>query len=360
MKIYTLKKTHDKNLEISENKDNPVVSIIKERLVKKKCEIDTLNPKKWELSKKMLNPYEFIYTSSKKNKNICSIVPISRSYFKLHEIVKDLDLLKDNIFCACIAEGPGGFIHFLNNCNKKINKVYGITLISDDNSIPYWNGNILTNKLNQISFGMDGSGDIYNLKNALHFIKEINGNKCYLVTADGGFDYSIDYNSQELNSYKLLYSEIFIALNIQAIGGNFILKVFDLFNYKTIQLLYILYNTYSSVFIFKPSTSRASNSEKYIICRNFNGDKIVSIKNVMLKYYDNCESLYINIPHSFISDIVDYNNIFTENQINVIDSVIKNINKIKSNNLVATMEQIEIAKKWCKDYGLPINRNFFR
>ena len=46
------KKTHDKNLEISENKDNPVVSIIKERLVKKKCEIDTLNPKKWELSKK--------------------------------------------------------------------------------------------------------------------------------------------------------------------------------------------------------------------------------------------------------------------------------------------------------------------
>ena len=30
-------------------------------------------------------------------------------------------------------------------------------------------------------------------------------------------------------------------------GGNFILKVFDLFNYKTIQLLYILYNTYSSV-----------------------------------------------------------------------------------------------------------------
>ena len=68
--------------------------------------------------KKMLNPYEFIYTSSKKNKNICSIVPISRSYFKLHEIVKDLELLKDNIFCTCIAEGPGGFINFLNNCNK--------------------------------------------------------------------------------------------------------------------------------------------------------------------------------------------------------------------------------------------------
>lgn len=360
MKIYTLKSCHEKKLDISENKENPIVCAIKERLVNKKCEIDSLNPKKWELSKKMLNPYEFIYTSSKKNKNICSIIPISRSYFKLHEIVKDLNLLKDNIFCACIAEGPGGFIHFLNNSDKVINKVYGITLISDDTSIPYWNQNILTNKMNDISFGIDKTGDIYNLKNTLHFIKEIGDNKCHLVTGDGGFDYSTDYNSQEINSYKLLYSEIYIALNIQKMGGNFVLKVFDLFNYKTLQLLYILYNTYSSVFIFKPSTSRLSNSEKYIICRNFNGDKIVNIKNIMLKYYDRCEDLYINIPESFITDIVDYNNIFTENQIKVIDSVIKNINKIKSNSLTASLEQIELAKKWCRDYNLPINRNFVR
>ena len=38
-----------------------------------------------------------------------------------------------------------------------------------------------------------------------------------------------DFNKQELSSYKLLYSEIFIALNIQSEGGTFIIKVFDLF-----------------------------------------------------------------------------------------------------------------------------------
>ena len=96
--IHFKKLRHEKKIDISENKENPIVCAIKERLVNKKCEIDSLNPKKMGIIKKMLNPYEFIYTSSKKNKNICSIIPISRSYFKLHEIVKDLDLLKDNIF----------------------------------------------------------------------------------------------------------------------------------------------------------------------------------------------------------------------------------------------------------------------
>ena len=38
----------------------------------------------------------------------------------------------------------------------------------------------------------------------------------------------------------------------------------DLFNYQTIQLLYLLYCHYSMIEIFKPLTSRTSNSEKYI------------------------------------------------------------------------------------------------
>ena len=90
MKIYTLNDDHENSFFISETTENPIVSAIKEKLMLKKGEIDSLNPKKWELSKKMLNPYEFIYTSSRKTKNICSIIPTSRSYFKLHEIIKEL------------------------------------------------------------------------------------------------------------------------------------------------------------------------------------------------------------------------------------------------------------------------------
>ena len=95
--------------------------------------------------------------------------------------------------------------------------------------------------------------------------------KCFLVTSDGGFDYSDDYNNQKLSSIKLLFCEVYIALNVQDINGNFIIKMFDLLNIKTIQLLYILYLHYESIYFYKPDTSRLSNSEKYIICKGFKG-----------------------------------------------------------------------------------------
>lgn len=355
MKLYILNNTHERSLIVSKNIDIPIVSDIKENLMLKKCEIDTLNPKKWELSKKQLNPYEFIYTSSKKCKNICSIIPISRSYFKLHEMIKDLNLLENNIYCACIAEGPGGFINCLNNINYDIKKIYGITLISKDHSIPYWNQSILNNSNNHISLGKDGTGDIYKYENINYFINEINNNLCHLVTADGGFDYSRDYNSQEINSYKLLYSEIYIALNIQKENGHFILKVFDVFNYKTIQLIYILYLNYSSITFFKPSTSRLSNSEKYIICKGFLG-KNKDIINMLRSYYKEPLNLFIDIPQSFINNIKDYNVLYTNKQYDCINTIIEYIKNGKLDDK-PSKEQISLAKKWCELYQLPINKN---
>ena len=215
MKIYPLNNNHIQC--IHQLNDIPFKQInedLKNGLHRIKGLIDQLNNKEWEVSKKKMNEYEYIYTSSKVDKNICSIVPVSRSYFKLHEIINDLLKLEDNYKCACLAEGPGGFIHCLNNNNVK--SVYGITLISrNDKKIPYWNQIIINNKRNKLCYGIDKTGNIYNFHNANYFINSLRNNYCEIITADGGFDYSIDYNSQEDMSYKLLYCEIFIALNIQ-------------------------------------------------------------------------------------------------------------------------------------------------
>ena len=58
--------------------------------------IDKIDINKWEKFKKLNNKYEYIYTSSNKNKNISNINPISRSYFKIHEIIKDFYINKFN------------------------------------------------------------------------------------------------------------------------------------------------------------------------------------------------------------------------------------------------------------------------
>ena len=357
MKLYRLG-IHEKKLNFSEKSENNILYENVQKLMDIKCEIDKCEPKKWEEAKKIANKYEYIYTSSKMVNNICKVSPISRSYFKIHEMIKNNNLLKDSIFCACLAEGPGGFIHCINQLSKyediNIQKIFGITLISRDKKIPYWNQSIINNPMNQIINGKDGTGNLYNYENVDHFIKEIHHNFCHLVTSDGGFDYSEDYNSQEISSYKLIYSEIFCALNIQKLNGTFIIKVFDLFTQKTIQLLYLLYNCYSLIEIYKPLTSRLSNSEKYIICSGFNGCPN-NIKQTLKKYYNNCEKLHIDIPDSFISDINNFNEKFVISQISSIQEVLKIIKENKINEKKPTKEQIQNAINWCEKYDLPIN-----
>ena len=77
----------------------------------KKKEIDNVQHK-WDSAKKISNEYEYIYTSSNHKKNISSILPVSRSFFKLREIIYDFKLeIGDK--CSCIAEAPGGFMQSL-------------------------------------------------------------------------------------------------------------------------------------------------------------------------------------------------------------------------------------------------------
>ena len=59
-------------------------NIIYENLHKLLCnEKNKINKfKSWEYLKRKCNPYETVYTNDKKN-NICTKLPISRSYFKL-------------------------------------------------------------------------------------------------------------------------------------------------------------------------------------------------------------------------------------------------------------------------------------
>ena len=359
MKLYRFC-IHDKQLHFSENKRNETIYQKKKVLMDIKCKIDNCNQKEWEEVKKRYNLYEYIYTSSKQENNVCRVVPVSRSYFKLHEMILNHHLLERDIYCACLAEGPGGFIHCLNNYshenNISIKRIYGITLISNDRSIPYWNQIILNHRMNHILSGEDKTGNLYNYQNASDFIKKVNLNYCHLVTADGGFDYSNNYNSQEDSSYKLLYSEIYIALNIQKLKGNFIIKVFDLFNYKTIQLIYLLYNCYSIIEIYKPLTSRLSNSEKYIICSNFEGCPL-SVKTKMREYYDKCEELHIDIPDSFMKDIIQFNDQFVETQISSIQEVLKNVTSDTLPLKGPSKTQIKHAIQWCELYNLPINES---
>ena len=233
MKVFEIEDT-DENI-LFEETDDIVFRELFKSLNDTKNLIDT-EPKKWNVCKKCINDYEYIYTSSFSKRNICAKKPISRSYFKILEIIK---WLKPGDFSKvdCLAEAPGGFVEYFYELGCKIN---AISLVSNDSSIPHWNHNIMRNKDINILNGKDNMGDIYRLENILHYVKHSGKNEKDIVTGDGGFDYTLKFSSQESDTYPLIYSEVLMAILLLRKDGHFICKIFDILSLKTIKLLKIV------------------------------------------------------------------------------------------------------------------------
>jgi 23S rRNA U2552 (ribose-2'-O)-methylase RlmE/FtsJ len=350
-----------------------------ELISNKKKEIDNENIQKyWDKMKKIGNPYELIYTiynKKRKNDSISLYSPISRSYFKLWEIYYSFQLFnnkKNNINFVHLAEGPGGFMEAsINYC--KLNKIknctyWGITLAPTDEFVPDWNKlkkNFTKDKNCFIEYG-----DLYNYEDVKKFIEKTK--KCHIVTADGGFDYSSDFNGQELNSCRIIYSEIVTALNVLNKDGHFIIKLFDLFSLTSLQFLELLNQCFKEVIIYKPETSRPANSEKYLVCTYFLDNLTSQAKNKLLmniKEWSAIENRKNNdnyiifkdykVSNQLFYDLNEFNNKYLNDQIKSINSIIHIIqNKLSKNEYHNTLkEQVLKATQWCKKYNVQINEN---
>lgn len=330
--------------------------------------------KDWDNFKKYTNPYEYVNTPPpNKNKCISKYKPLSRSFYKMIEIINVFSLINtnDSIKTFSLAEGPGGFIEALVFKRKNKNdEYYGISLLEDlnDPNIPAWkkSDEFLKNNSNVfIENGCDNTGDILSINNFEYIIDQY-GSSMDVITADGGFDFSFDFNNQEININKLLFSQIVYAVCLQKKNGCFVLKIFDSFLQQTIDLLYFLSSFYKTTYITKPQTSRYANSEKYIVCKGFLFDSNIYFKNIITKVFtevinNNNQFLYryldINIPNIFINKLEEYNSIFGQQQIETINNTIALIeNKTKYEKLETLIKNnIQKSINWCNKNDIPCN-----
>ena len=300
----------------------------------------------WDIMKKITNPYEYIHTIVPNHKfSLCKYKPLSRSFFKMIEMINTFDFLTERnpIQTFHLAEGPGGFIEAFNYKRKNPNDIYyGMTLINDNTNIPSWKkaSHILnSNKNIKIEYGASKNGDLFLKENLLYCNKKYAKSMDY-ITGDGGFDFSSDFNNQEDISFKLILSQIFYALVMQKKGGHFVIKIFDIFKIKTIEVIYLLCNLYENVFIFKPNTSRSANSEKYIICRNYknNNKRVISniIENfdILINQVENIYSLFnIEFNQLFITKLQEINAIYGQQQLENIKNTLGLIRELKILNI---------------------------
>lgn len=327
----------------------------------------------WETLKKKTNMYELIYTQDCQEcpKSIALIKPLSRSYFKMIEVLQVSQFFErlpkgtQKLRSAHVAEGPGGFIEaFLERCSKlniQIPKIYAMTLRPTNSHIPGWRRtfNFLQKHPEiKIHYGADTTGNLYIKENQESFVKLVDTQKVMLFTGDGGFDFSVDYENQEKSAYLLLVASAIIGIQVLAPGGMFVLKLFDIYSGATQYLLRIISICFKEWTLYKPATSRPCNSERYLICRDFRK----CFPFVLKKLREIQES--INNENKYPS--AEFFSFFTEKEK---EYLIKNIEEFQERQLIVLEKTIQLneenntefnwkshysnASQWCSAFHIP-------
>ena len=345
---------------------------------------------------------EFIST------NISEKLPpvLTRAFLKLWEIIVNFDLIhnKNDFVSAHLAEGPGSFIQatilyrdYLAKTQKtksSNDRYYAVTLHSineylllEKQFIDFYNKEkpkrlhiletVPTKEIHDMYGGGNNEENINPFKTdgditRLTTIRLFGGNnrtkgfaeKSDFITADGGFEWKNEC-LQEQESFALIFGQIVTALKVQKINGSFVLKIFETFTLVTLNFIEILRDYYENVYVVKPYTSRASNAEKYIVCKDFKGitqKEITKLESLVTEFEKNKEynltSLFpdYTINEKDLKYYVKMNNHLALTHYEAMCKFLNFLNLDNKNGIEYNKYlelQIEASKLWTKQFLTP-------
>lgn len=180
-----------------------------------------------------------------------------------------------------------------------------------------------------------------------------------------------DYiNTQQYINNMILV--LYIVTKYQADNGTCIIKMDNIF-YKTIvDILFIFSAIFERVIIIKPSISKVTKGERYLICKNFNMDSVRQTKLLQQldehcrpKIIDNTlnmlqiHSLIKNdIPYYFSNKLEEINAVIGQQQLELYDHILniyKNKNRIEKCEIMKR-NHIQKCIQWCEKNQIPYNK----
>lgn len=118
-------------------------------------------------------------------------------------------------------------------------------------------------------------GDITSLSTAQEIIRYFKGHRAELVVCDGAPDVTGLHDIDEYVQGQLLLSAINITTHVLCEGGSFVAKIF---RGRDVGLLYSqLRILFHKVSVAKPSSSRNSSIEAFVVCQGFRGGKFLNL-----------------------------------------------------------------------------------
>ena len=340
---------------------------------------DVANADEWEIRKKITNPYEAIFSGDDTSfPSLAKVQPLSRSYFKMIEMLGLIGFFSEvsgykpsptsgevePFVSAHICEGPGGFIQHvveaLAERNITTKGIYAMTLKPTKSHIPGWRRSIhFLKKFPKIKleYGVDDTGNILKPANQHDFCVKAKG--AHLFTADGGFDFSVNYTNQELMAFPLVLASFIMGLKTLRKGGTMIIKLFDIYSRATQDLFLGSATFFEKFTLYKPATSRPCNSERYFIghryrdsCESEGISEWISTLESALKRHEQSPitQLVQNEWPLAILRAVKEQILYQEHiQIKNIEDT---LNLDKNTIPQRMLQNIRTSKHWCKTFGV--------
>ncbi|KAG0243531.1 FtsJ methyltransferase domain-containing protein 2 [Mortierella sp. GBA43] len=197
-----------------------------------------------------------------------------------------------------LCSGPGGFSEYLlwrKHTWGERARGWAITLKGDlDFQLNKFHRDAAVHESLRLFYGKDGTGDLLKQENIDAFAslveQDTRGRGVGLVSADGGVSVDGDEAVQETLLQRLILCQILVMFMTLQKGGDFVVKVFDIFTPVTAGLVWILSRHFEKICVMKPLTSRPMNSERYVVCRHLlerRPDRVIShLRNVNARYQE--------------------------------------------------------------------------
>ena len=346
--------------------DHPEIMVSKDKI----SNIDS--HEQWELRKKITNPYEAIFSGTNDTSfpSLAKVNPLSRSYFKMIEMLQTIKFW-DSIHTsqpfrsAHICEGPGGFLQCIVEALKEkkipIHALYAMTLRPTKSHIPGWRRSIQFLRKHaqiQLEYGADDTGNILIPENQTAFCRRAVDSQIF--TADGGFDFSIDYGKQEQMAFPLLLASFTMGLTCLAKGGTMIIKLFDIYSQATQDLFLGTARLFNRFTLYKPATSRPCNSERYFIAIDYIGHSAHQSR-LWTQHLRNAQSKHKQSPLTRLVGDPWPTNILEAIQEQIrwqehqqIQSIEETLHFDMNTLEEKIARNIQTSKLWCEVFGVPL------
>jgi hypothetical protein len=294
-----------------------------------------------EYINRIINPFEFIHTNVPGSSlSVSKVKPSSNLFFELMEVfqlcnITDILSVKKQINIAHLTSNNSSTIDLLNMLRE-----------DNDDSIIDIDFDYKTIYKSFIENHVDIKVDLF----IFEFKEE---------------DY-ID-TRQYINNMLLV---LYIIVKNQSNTGTSVIKIDNIFYKSIVDILFIFSAIFEKVFLIKPSISKVTKGERFIICKGMSIDIISHTKLLQQldKYFkdlsgksmtNNIHSIIDNsIPYYFSNKIEESNAVIGQQQLEAYDQIINILKNKNKDDKIEVLKRAHIHKciQWCEKNQLPHNK----